>query len=581
MPAGSYTTTALHLKVTVGPNNDLTCDVVGELYTPVGADAAHPVPALLTTNGWGQDFANNAPLAKFFAGQGYAVLNYSGLGWGGSSCKVQVDRPQYDGKAAAQLIDFLAGAPGIAFTDADHTQQVAAPDFVIRDRTGTDGRPHPRDIRVGMVGVSYGGGVQFAAASVDARIDAIAPIATWNNLIYSLFPNGADQGVGVASGTPGVSKLILGVALAILGVKSGLDHASVDPLRLLGCPNMAAQVCPALTADMLAGVPSSSTRDLLASASVATFADRIKAPTLLIQGQADALFDLNESSATFAALRASGTDVQLAWVSGGHTGAAKPGDYDLTAPDARSQYAVGRLVDHFAKYLKHETVDTGPDFVFQRPWINYTGNAVVSYASAPAPDAVGRSERYLSGGTALSGGQLVADESQATAGLQTFLTGPAAIPTSLGSPLPANDSSDPDLNLPGTYGAWTSAPLTEPLDVVGSPRLTVQFQSPTAPVNSLAGPAGMLTGYAKLYDIGPDGIARAVDNKVTPFRVADIGRPATITLTGTVYRFAAGHRLRLLLAGGDVKFRGSLLPNNVTVFSKAGRPGGRLSLPST
>nr|WP_281361927.1 CocE/NonD family hydrolase [Nakamurella aerolata] len=559
----------------------MTCDVVAELYTPTSADAEHPVPAMLTTNGWGQDLANNAPLAQYFAGQGYAVLNYSGLGWGGSSCKVQVDRPEYDGKAASQLIDFLAGAPGIGFTDAGHSQPATPPDYVIADSTGTDGQRHQRDIRVGMVGVSYGGGAQFAAASVHARIDAIAPIATWNNLVYSLFPNGADQTTGVASSTPGVSKLILGVALAILGVKSGLDHAAVDPLRLLGCPNMPTQVCAALTADTVTGVPSQDTRDLLASASVANFADRIKAPTLLLQGQADALFDLNESSATFAALRAAGTPVQLAWVSGGHTGAAKPGDYDLTALDARGQYAVGRLVDHFAKYLKKQTVDTGPDFVYQRPWVTYTGNAVVSYASAEAPEAIPTQQRYLSGGTALSGGRLVDTPEQATGGLQTFLTGPAAIPTSLGSPLPGNDSSDPDLNLPGTYGAWTSQPLTAPVDVVGSPSLTVQFQSPTVPVNALAGPTGMLTGYAKLYDIGPDGVARVVDNKVTPFRVADIGRPTTINLTGTVYRFAAGHRLQILLAGGDLKFRGGLLPNNVTVFSKTGKPGGELTLPVT
>ncbi len=40
--------------------------------------------------------------------------------------------------------------------------------------------------RVGMVGESYGGGIQFAAAEQDCRIDAIAPTIAWNSLGTSL-----------------------------------------------------------------------------------------------------------------------------------------------------------------------------------------------------------------------------------------------------------------------------------------------------------------------------------------------------------------------------------------------------------
>ena len=45
-----------------------------------------------------------------------------------------------------------------------------------------DGLPIANDPRVGMVGGSYGGQVQFAAAGVDQRIDTIVPLITWNDL---------------------------------------------------------------------------------------------------------------------------------------------------------------------------------------------------------------------------------------------------------------------------------------------------------------------------------------------------------------------------------------------------------------
>ncbi|MGH8455882.1 MAG: CocE/NonD family hydrolase [Stenotrophobium sp.] len=46
----------------------------------------------------------------------------------------------------------------------------------------------PRDIRVGTIGYSYGGGFQLALAQLDSRVDTIIPNGTWNNLVYSLLP---------------------------------------------------------------------------------------------------------------------------------------------------------------------------------------------------------------------------------------------------------------------------------------------------------------------------------------------------------------------------------------------------------
>ena len=44
-----------------------------------------------------------------------------------------------------------------------------------------------RDPRVGMHGGSYAGGIQFVAAAIDRRIDAIAPSIAWHSLLTSLY----------------------------------------------------------------------------------------------------------------------------------------------------------------------------------------------------------------------------------------------------------------------------------------------------------------------------------------------------------------------------------------------------------
>jgi ABC-2 type transport system ATP-binding protein len=150
----AFTVQTMHFDVVVGPNNDRHCDIVGDLYTPT---AGLPAPAILTTNGFGGSKDDQAGIARFAASNGYVVLSYSGLGFGGSGCRITLDDPDFDGKAASQLVSFLGGRTEVR-TDA------------------------PGDPRVGMVGGSYGGGIQFAAASVDPRVDTIIPLITWNDL---------------------------------------------------------------------------------------------------------------------------------------------------------------------------------------------------------------------------------------------------------------------------------------------------------------------------------------------------------------------------------------------------------------
>src|SRR4051812_47949612 len=157
-PAGSadtlpYSVQTLHFAVTAGPEG--TCDIVGDLYTPTSASSTNRVPAILTTNGFGGSKDDQAGIGRYFASNGYAVLSYSGLGFGGSACKITLDDPDTDGAAASQLIGYLGGDDGIAYADAAHTQPVPALHAVQLDPKDHDGLHRADDPRVGMIGGSY------------------------------------------------------------------------------------------------------------------------------------------------------------------------------------------------------------------------------------------------------------------------------------------------------------------------------------------------------------------------------------------------------------------------------------------
>src|SRR3954453_16983940 len=267
----AYTVQTLHFAVKVGPNSDPKCDVIGDLYKPATASPTNRVPAILTTNGFGGSKDDQAGLAGLAASNGYAGLAYSGLGFGGSGCKIQLDDPDWDGKAGSQLVSFLGGKSGIAFTDAQHTHAAPVVNFVRRDAVGHDRRPHANDPRVGMIGGSYGGQVQFAVAGVDPRLDTIIPIITWNDLSYSLAPNNTSATHGVTYATPGTEKLEWTSLFFGLGIADGLQGAQVDPKRDVGCPNFDNRACPAKAEMDALGYPTKNTIALARHASVTSY----------------------------------------------------------------------------------------------------------------------------------------------------------------------------------------------------------------------------------------------------------------------------------------------------------------------
>ncbi|MEU6372223.1 CocE/NonD family hydrolase [Streptomyces sp. NPDC046909] len=548
---GQYTVTALKFTVQTGGR---TCTIDADLYRPAGVDHAHRAPAVLATNGFGGSKSDGSTdaLGKAFAERGYVSLVYSGLGFGNSGCLISLDDPAIDGTAASRLVDFLAG-------------KRAADDGTKADFVTLDGKGDPR---VGMIGGSYGGAIQLATASVDHRVDALVPMITWNDLAYSLDPNNAD-----AHGTvPGAFKWQWANGFYLIGESQPITVPNLDPSRInsLGCLHFVTDACQTVRTLNSGSYPADRTAELLTysrSVSAISYLHRVKAPTLLVQGQSDSLFNLNEATATYQTLKAQGTPTKMIWQSWGHSGGMVAGELNLGSGDLESTYVGRRILGWFDRYLqKRKGTDTGPAFAYYRDWI---ADPTDTYATADRLPALSQ-KLYLSGD-----GKLVDNRSKVTRGSRTYTNW--LVPTSHSESSLAGTVGLPDpapYDTEGTYLGWTSEPLARTTDVVGAPRATLKVVSPKAERTQNSGDAAdKLVLFAKLYDIAPDGTKTLVHRLVAPVRVADVTKSFTVTLPGIVHRYEKGHRLRFVIAASDDAYFGNRGIKPVTVVSAPGKTG--------
>lgn len=560
-----YTVTALKVTVRAGERG---CALDADVYRPAGADAAHPAPAVLTTNGFGGSKSDGSTdaIAKAFAARGYVALAYSGLGFGKTGCPISLDDPRIDGRAASQLLDLLAGS-----RTADNGTRI--------DYVSKDGRNDPR---VGMIGGSYGGAIQLATASVDHRVDALVPLITWNDLSYSLDPNNAGRTRGISGPLPGAYKWQWTNGFFLLGEAQGLLHPNLDASRSgqAGCLHFVARACDTKRLLDSGRYPPEQTRDMLAyarSVSPVSYLKSVVAPTLLVQGQADTLFNLNEATATYQALTAQGTPTKMIWQAWGHSGGMKKparGELSLAQGNVETSYVGRRILAWFDRYLRHRTAtDTGPAFAYYRDWAT-DGPTYGTARSLPSQTR----RLYLSGD-----GKLVDDRREVVRGSREYRnlrTATSHSESSLSDLLGLPDPEPYDAR--GTHLDWTSAPVAGgPVDVVGAPEVTLKVLSPRAErMRDSPDAADDLVLFAKLYDVAPDGRKRLVHRLVAPARVPDVTRRFTVELPGIVHRFEPGHRLRFVIAASDDTYAGNRGVKPVTVTS-APEDTGDLELPVT
>jgi len=568
----AYTMKALKITTMVASESALTpnvpqkCVVDADLYTPAGVTMAHPAPAILTTNGFGGSKADQAGLGEAYAKKGYVVLSYSGLGFGsdaskpgsGSGCKITLDDREHDGAAASQLIDFLGGSK-----KADDGTTV---NYVTPDKVAHDGVAHAGDVRVGMVGGSYGGEIQFATAARDPRLDTIIPLITWNDLAYSLAPNNTSlpSSMSVTYATPGIEKFDWTTLFFTVGFVDGIIAAVAqsDPTRLATCDNFADQACKSKAFMDLTGYPDQATLDFARNASVETYIKKVRIPTLLGQGQADTLFNLHEATATYTSLKKQGTPVKMIWQQWGHSHAPLPGEFDLSHPDTNYEGQV--VTAWFDHYLRGTGTAPALDFTWFRDYVPYSGNAAPAFTSAPSYPLPGTTTLYGSGSSLVPTSKGLKDSS-------TTIGVPAQTPLSY-TETSALDLSKPVTDLPGGTAALSTGPLTHDIDVVGIPTATLRLASPTALATQRGGPAGQLVAFIKLYDVAPDGSIDLPHRVISPIRIADISKPVQVSLPGLVHRFPKGHTMKLVVSLSDAAYKNNDLAQLVTLSTSQTAP---------
>lgn len=477
-----------------------------KVITPTGVEGPHPL--LVMPAAWGTPhILYVGAAAKLAHESGYQVVAYTSRGFWDSGGAIEVAGPE-DRADAGAVIDWA-----LENTDAD-------PD------------------RIGMAGISYGGGISLLTAAEDDRVRAVASLSGWADLAVSLYPN---QTIDAQS-----AELLL-LAGSLTG-NPGTTLREVDRAYRRG------DIQPAL--------------DMAPDRSAATKVDAINAngtAVMLAHAWNDGIFPVGHITDFYEEL-----DV--------------PKRLMLTPGDHATQEAFGALglpsevwealADWFDHHLRGEDNEVDVDGpVHVKPnngrggwtshpdWPSVTGDTEQYHLAKPSTDwfrwqssgameaepSTGWNYRFRTGiGTPAESGTLML-----SGALQQFFD----IPT--GVLLPTVDRY--------RAAVWTGPAYPDGARVAGAPEVTFTF-TPTTANQSV---------YVYLYAINGNGTGALLSHVPYTLRDATPGEPVTVNteLAPVVWDVPAGHRLAVVVDSRDARYRSeSVIGNQVTVTSPEGAP---------
>lgn len=430
----------------------------------------------------------------FFIDHGYGVISMDQRGHGESSGTIRLMDPDFEGRDLLALLDWaeakldwLAYGPSVDGSD-------------------------PHNLVLGAIGGSYGGGFQMLIHDIDPkhRLDAIVPEATWNDLNYSIFPNGVFKSL-IASA--------VGVKLEVASNGQAIGHA--DPY-----------LTNLLVNGAMGNPPSADQRDFMRYHSNAYFCNGIPVATnggpgtapmfpprhpgkihaMFWQGMRDPLFNLNEAWLNYLCLKDSGGDVRLLTYQVGHNTSPivpDPGELLYQPPfDFFTNNHCGKLSVHdaalafFDEHLKG--IAGAADKIPKQPCLSLSG-----------PDAVLVDQ-------VMHGHEGTEKEVAAT----TVIAGVLDVPMAVDLGLVASAEGDV---------------------IAGIPRLEVDIEpaitgTPGEPI-IFAGIGQMRAAFPGVWDL--------VDNQLTPLRGSGVHR---VDMSGIAERLKSGDKLALLLYGGSDQY---------------------------
>ena len=477
--SSSITTQDLRLNGAGGVAIDAT------IYLPNVKEA----PAILLAHGFTGDKQSVAVQARELAAKGYVVLAWTARGFGNSTGEISMDAPNAEVADVSKLIDYLS-------TRKEVKQQSIG------------------DPLVGITGDSYGGAISLLTAGYDKRIDAVAANITWNNLAQSLFPqNSSDPSVGP------YKKFWAGTFFAL----ATLPNSAAGE-----CGTFTAAWCGAFKDAVATGAPTAADMQLLNASSPSTITNRITAPTLLMQGEADSLFPLSESIKTANEIHTAHPTTPLAmiWHSGGHDGG--------TDESARLHQSVANWFEIYLKGVKKS---------FPTFQITNTNGSISLVDSSVIP-------KYLTSSTLpLETPSLPIEIAVPYTALVAPIGGiPGAISSlpGVGSALSlaGNIGGASAAFLPGQSGFLESAVLAKPMHVVGGSSVKIRVSSNKSDATLFF---SLVVRTASGQTKQPNGIVSAV--RLT--HIASTGSDYTIQLPAVVLDAAVGDKIAVGISTTD------------------------------
>jgi putative CocE/NonD family hydrolase len=452
-------------------------------------------PAVVLVASWALNDLQYLAQAKKFAESGYVVLSYTARGFWFSGGTIEVAGPK-DIDDASDAIDWL-----LAHTTADPE-------------------------RIGIVGMSYGGGISLLTAARDPRIQAVASLSGWADLAASM----ADQDTRRPQ-----AAWFLQTAARLVGRPS---------------PEMT-QILDDYWANRNAGGREQWARHRSVRHSIDAI-NRNNPAVLIAHGMGDSIFPANQMLDFYTALR---TPKRLELAPGDHATVELSG---LAGIQNHVWDSVRRWLDHHLR-----GIDTGigsePGVVL-RP---HNSSKVEYY-----PDwarVTGRTDHVVlgaPGGLTSTGAMGPAEPAgtwnwQIRAGADTAANGGLALLTNGFEGL---TGIPPVVWLPAVprrkAGVWVSGPAPAGgWKVRGVPHLR-------APVTS-SQPSGTLIAY--LYDLDALGFGKLLSHAPATWQ----GSAATVDLPlqVTAYDVPAGHRLALVIDGKDPLYADANQRNSKVTFN--------------
>lgn len=397
-------------------------------------------PAVVLAHGFGGSKADLAPVARTLAEDGYAVITYTARGFGASGGLIHLNHRDYEGEDARRIVDFAASRVEVA-------------------REGDDPV-------IGFAGASYGGALALLVAGLDARVDAIVPAYTWHSLSQSLFPQHRVVG-GAASpadvtpdGTAGVFKQRW-AALLFAGGMGGPGALRPSSGDAAVCGRFDPALCSGYVTAAETGRPTRELLALLDESGMTDLLPSITAPTLIVQGEQDTLFPLDQADANYRGLPAA-TPAAMAWVEGGHDG------------EASVDSVIDSLTAWFGRHLKGEAADAATGFS-----VVLAPTSLVGQGGNRDPETR-RADAYPGSGSGLEERRI-----GLSGDVQSVLSPPGGAPAALtnlpgtgGVLAQAATLAGYSLGvLPGQSATFTTETLAEPLDLIGGGRVDLEVTS--------------------------------------------------------------------------------------------------------